>query len=87
MTIEFQQVRDFLTSWGMHFDTPEKDSTTIPYPQVYGRMRADVGNVWASPVDIREMLRFISRITDTTDGQTYLVVDSWDEMENFFDSF
>lgn len=77
-----KQVQEFLTSWGLHFDTPDGDSTNIPYPQIYDRMQEDAG------YDGGEKLkRFISSITDTTDGQTYLTVSDWNEMNDAWFAF
>ena len=79
--LTFQNVKDFLVSWGMHFDSRDGESTNIPYPQVYERMKEDAGDVGGS-----ELQRFISRITDTTDGETYLVPESWDYIEEFWNT-
>ncbi len=81
--LNFHHVRKFLESWGMHFDTPDGESTTIPYPQVYERMRRDVINIPQVKVIGEEKLvkKFISRITDTTDGETYLTPNNWQEVE------
>jgi hypothetical protein len=87
----FKQVKEFLVSWGMHFDTPEKDSSTIPYPQVYGRMKDDATNdlykAGRSVKDGERLAQFISRITDTTDGQTYLNLPNWTEVEKVWKAF
>lgn len=68
----------------MHFDTPDGESTNIPYPQVYERMRADVINIPQIKLDVEVNLikKFISRITDTTDGETYLTCHTWPEIED-----
>lgn len=72
MRFTFENVKEFLTSWGLHYDTPNGESNDIPYPQVYERMRVD-----ASDVASDELLNFISSITDTTDGRTYLIPKTW----------
>lgn len=77
-----QQVQDFLTSWGLHFDTPDGESTNIPYPQIYDRMQEDAGHEGGL-----KLKRFISSITDTTDGQTYLTVVDWNEMTDAWFAF
>lgn len=81
MSFTADNVREFLESWGLHFDTPDGDSSNIPYPQVYERMRRDAGDVGGI-----ELQRFVSRITDTTDGETYLTVESWEELAEAWDS-
>jgi hypothetical protein len=78
---EFKQVREFLESWGLSYDTPDGDSSTIPYPAVYERMCDD-----AIKVGGQELRTFIGRMTDTTDSQTYLCTDNvgeagWHEIE------
>jgi hypothetical protein len=72
--IRFSDVRSFLTSWGLHFDTPDEESNTIPYPQVYERMKTDIVNLFHERA--RYVRKFITQITETTDGQTYLSVPS-----------
>jgi len=79
--MDFSDVKEFLTSWGLHFDTPNGDSNDIPYPQVYERMRADAGDVGGD-----KLQKFVSSITDTTDGRTYLKPFSWEEVEEAWDS-
>ena len=79
----FQEVREFLTSWGMHFDTPEGESNDIPYPQVYIRMRDSASH--RDPTG--KLGRFISLSTDTTDSRTYLTFGSWDQMEESWNDF
>lgn len=79
--MEFKDVRAFLESWGLTFDTPDEDSSNIPYPAVYNRMCDDAIKVGGD-----ELRKFISRITDTTDGETYLCTDNigedgWHEIE------
>lgn len=75
----FEQVKAFFKSWGLQCD-PEGDYT-IPYPEVYSRMSEDAEKVGG------ELLRsFVCRQTDTTDGQTYLVEDSWDQLEDQWNS-
>jgi len=77
--LQFQHVKDFLESWGLHFDTPDGESTNIPYPQVYERMRGDLRAHFKNNHVL--VGRFISRITDTTDGETYLAANTWGEIE------
>lgn len=79
--MNFQDVKEFLTSWGLHFDTPNGDSNDIPYPQVYERMRVDAFKVGGD-----ELLKFISSITSTTDGRTYLCADLWEAVEQAWDN-
>jgi len=74
--MDFQDVRSFLESWGLHYDTPDGESNDIPYPQVYTRMRSD-----ALKNGTFRLYDFLDRITDTTDGRTYLTPDSWEEVE------
>lgn len=81
MSFTFENVKEFLTSWGLHFDTPNGDSNDIPYPQVYERMRVDAGDVGGV-----ELQTFISSITDTTDGRTYLKPFNWDEIQKDWES-
>jgi len=66
----------------MHFDTPDQESSNIPYPQVYERMKSD-----AREVGGEKLARFVSRITDTTDGQTYLTADSWSGITKLWNKF
>lgn len=73
--LNFEEVKAFLESWGLHFDTPDGYSD-IPYPQVYERMKTDAGNVGGS-----QLQKFISCNTDTTDGRTYLCALSWEEVQ------
>lgn len=77
--MNFSGVRAFLESWGLGFDTPDGESSTIPYPPVYHRMQSE-----AKKVGGEELSRFISRVTDTTDSQTYLSADSWDEIRSAY---
>jgi len=77
--MNFQDVKQFLESWGLHYDTPDGVSNDIPYPQVYGRMRSEA---WALGKGNPRLYNFIERITDTTDGRTYLTPESWAEVEN-----
>lgn len=79
--MDFVSVKEFLTSWGLHFDTPNGDSNDIPYPQVYERMRVDAGDVGGD-----ELQKFISTITDTTDSRTYLTVYNWEQAEEAWDN-
>ena len=81
MNFAFDNVKEFLTSWGLHFDTPEGESNDIPYPQVYERMKTDAGDVGGD-----KLQKFVSSITDTTDGRTYLVPDNWEEIEEAWES-
>jgi hypothetical protein len=81
MGYTFENVKEFLTSWGLHFDTPNGDSNDIPYPQVYERMREDAGDVGGV-----ELQTFISSITDTTDSRTYLKPFSWDEIQKAWEA-
>jgi hypothetical protein len=74
--MNFSKVKEFLISWGLHYDTPNGDSNDIPYPQVYERMMMDTENVDEEGLD-----DFISSITDTTDGRTYLKPVSWKEVQ------
>ena len=79
--MDFSNVKEFLTSWGLHFDTPNGDSNDIPYPHVYERMRTDAGDVGGD-----KLQKFVSSITDTTDSRTYLTAYSWKEVEEAWDS-
>ena len=81
--MKFKQVRSFLESWGLHFDTPDGTSNDIPYPQVYHRMKADA----VSRLDGSILSQFISSITDTVDGRTYLTCNSWNEVEKAWSDF
>jgi hypothetical protein len=72
----FQDVKLFLESWGLHFDTPDGDSNDIPYPQVFTRMMAD-----AFEEGGKKLAHFVNNITDTTDSRTYLKANSWREIE------
>jgi len=78
--LSFTNIKAFLESWGLHYDTPDGESNEIPYPQVYTRMQLDAGNMGGS-----ELQQFISHITDTTDGKTYLVPGDWDEIMDVMD--
>jgi len=77
--MKFIAIRAFLTSWGLHFDTPDGSSNDIPYPQVYGRMQHQAFEMGGD-----ELRRWISSHTDTTDGRTYLTVKSWEELEKLW---
>jgi hypothetical protein len=72
--MNYKDAQNFLESWGLSFDTPGGESSTIPYPSVYLRMRDDATKVWGE-----KFSQFCGRITDTTDGETYLTFDSWTE--------
>jgi len=74
--MNFQDVKLFLESWGLHYETESGESNDIPYPQVYTRMQADAFEDGGP-----ELMQFIERITDTTDGHTYLTAASWTEIE------
>jgi hypothetical protein len=74
--MNFQAVKEFLESWGLHFDTPGGESSTVPYPAVYHRVRVD-----ATQVGGEKLSKFVGRITDTTDGETYLAANSWKDIE------
>jgi hypothetical protein len=78
----FFKAIDFLTSWGLHFETPEGESNDIPYPHVYLRMRADAEMSYGE-----EFSNFCGMVTETTDGRTYLTVSSWDELEEEYNKF
>ena len=82
MKLNTKQVQEFLTSWGLHFDTPTGDSTNIPYPQIYERMKED-----AHYEGGKKLQRFISCNTDTTDGETYLTLTSWNEVAAAWNDF
>lgn len=73
--MNFSAVRAFLESWGLSFDTPDGESSTIPYPAIYTRMQKE-----AKKVGGEELSNFVSRVTDTTDSQTYLSADCWEEI-------
>lgn len=79
--MDFSNVKEFLTSWGLHYDTPNGDSNDIPYPHVYERMRFDAGDVGGP-----ELQMFVSSITDTTDGRTYLKPFNWDEIQKIWEA-
>ncbi len=81
MSFTFENVKEFLTSWGLHFDTPNEESNDIPYPQVYERMKTDAGDVGGD-----KLQKFVSTITDTTDGRTYLTPDTWEEVEEAWEA-
>lgn len=74
--MNFQDVKKFLESWGLHFDTPYGESNDIPYPQVYLRVRDDAIKVGGD-----KLSKFVGQITDTTDSRTYLTPSSWQEIE------
>lgn len=78
--MNFSGVKAFLESWGLGFDTPDGESSNIPYPAVYHRMQVD-----AKSVGGEELSNVISRMTDTTDSQTYLTAEDWDEIEEAYD--
>lgn len=73
--MNFHDVSSFFESWGLHFDSQDGDSTDIPYPQVYERMRLD-----AKSKD-NDLYEFAGLICQTTDGRTYLNVCSIEELE------
>ena len=75
-------VKLFLESWGLHFDTPDGESTDIPYPQIYGRMKDD-----ALETGGEKLSKFVSSITGTVDGRTYLVPNTWVEIDEAWKSF
>ena len=78
----FDRVKDFLESWGLHFETNDEEcSTTIPWPQVYSRMCDD-----AIKVGGMELRSFIGHITDTMEGKTYLAYGDWEEIEEQWDN-
>jgi hypothetical protein len=81
MAFSFSNVKEFLTSWGLHFDTPNGDSNDIPYPQVYERMKEDAGDVGGD-----KLQQFVSSITDTTDSRTYLKPFSWKDIEEAWEA-
>ncbi len=64
----FKKLQAWLESWGLSPD----DDHSIPYPTVYQKMLNDSAN--------EQVRNFIPKVTDTTDGQTYLNVGSWDEL-------
>jgi hypothetical protein len=77
--MDFQYVREFLESWGLHFDTPDQVSTSVPF-DTYQLIRAD-----AIQVGGMELQKFVSCITDTTDGETYISMGSnWGKIEEFY---
>lgn len=75
-------VKEFLESWGLHFDTPTGDSSDIPYPWVYVRMKDDALKIGGD-----KLSKFVSRITDTTDSCTYLTPTSWEEVSAAWETF
>lgn len=80
--ITFDNLKEFLTSWGLHFDTPDGESNDIPYPQVYERMKTDAGDVGGP-----RMQQFISRITNTTDSRTYISYENWYQVLDLWEDF
>lgn len=70
--MEFRKLRAWIESWGL---TPSEESS-IPYPSVYSRMIDDSPN--------EKVMLFIQSITDTVDGHSYLVPESWEEIENLW---
>src|SRR5277367_4434963 len=84
-TITFDQVKEFLESWGLSFDTPDGESSNIPYPAVYHRMRDDAQHVHGQ--DFSKFLGCITDTTDTTDSQTYLTPTSWDEVKQAWEEY
>jgi hypothetical protein len=81
-TITFDQVKEFLESWGLSFDTPDGESSNIPYPAVYHRMRDDAQHVHG-----QDFSKFLGRITDTTDSQSYLTDSSWDDIAESWEQY
>jgi hypothetical protein len=79
--MDFANVKEFLTSWGLHYDTQNGDSNDIPYPQVYDRMKVDAGDVGGD-----RLQQFVSSITDTTDSRTYLKPMSWQQVQDAWES-
>jgi hypothetical protein len=75
-------LQSFLESWGLSFDTPDGDSSNIPYPAVYQRMRDDATQVYGE-----HFSKFLGRITDTTDSETYLTPISWDEVKMAWEDY
>lgn len=72
-----EQVEEFLTSWGLHFDTEYGDSSSISYDYIYPRMCVDAQRCGGD-----KLRKFVSSITDTTDGETYLCVSSFSELRD-----
>lgn len=82
LPITFDLVREFLESWGLGFDTPDGDSSNIPYPAVYHRMRDDARQVYGAKFSL-----FLGRITDTTDSETYLTPMSWVDVQTAWEDY
>lgn len=78
----FDQFKEFLISWGLSFDTPDGDSSTIPYPAVFSRMMDD-----ALARGGQKLTDFVNSITDTMDGQTYLLFPIWENIHEAWSKY
>jgi hypothetical protein len=77
--MNFDQVKTFIESWGL---TPENEWLTLPYPTVYQRMRDDATKQYGE-----KFSKFLGRITETTDSQSYLTDDSWESVEESWEEY
>lgn len=80
--MNFDQAKAFLENWGLHFDTEGGYSTNIPYPQPYQKMRND-----AVKIGGESFSKFVGSITDTTDGESYLALHDWKEIQVAWESY
>lgn len=80
MDMTFDQVKEFMTSWGYHFDTPDGEANDL-IVRVFEHMKADALSEGGS-----KLKEFIEYITDTTDGRAYMTVDNWDEVQKTWES-
>lgn len=71
----FQDVQKFLKSWGLDPTT----ESNIPYPEVYTRMCNEAYEVGGDKLEA-----YISSITDTTDSQTYIALETWLACEQYW---
>jgi hypothetical protein len=69
----FEQVKEFFLSWGM--DVSDEWKNQIAYAN-YPKLRDDATRRYGS-----DFGKFVSRITETTDSQTYVCAYSWDVLE------
>lgn len=84
--VAFAKIKSFLVSWALHFDTPDEVTSAIPYPQIYCRMKDDVLKVFPGE-NGKNLSEFISRNTETTDGETYLCPANWNELKKNWNKF
>ncbi len=85
--MKFIDVKEFLTSWGLHFDTPTWESNDIPFPQVYDRMMSDAIRVGAQLKSKNNFSYFIALETNVAYCRAHLRAENWNDLKKAWKKF